>query len=239
MIDFPAPRKPHLGPRTAPHTPIGGGGAGPNCRTPAPTRTALEQVRETSKGRRPQSRPGSPLLACPFASLDACSPRAVAAGGARWGIAGRFSEGHGGFKSPAVRGLATAHTAMGRFCARAEKTQPQRRAPFAPTISRHFPPVLEVSLTEKKITKRGRPSREDALRRAIEGAGVDPASVDPRRILAAIAADAKAPAGARVQACRALIGSADKPPAPGDGGGVPDDALSRRALELIAGRRTN
>jgi hypothetical protein len=62
---------------------------------------------------------------------------------------------------------------------------------------------------------------------------------DPRSVLAAIAADPNAPATARVAACRALLAgnSADPAPQPGSPG-VPLDALSRRALELLA-KRTN
>ena len=51
----------------------------------------------------------------------------------------------------------------------------------------------------------GRPPVSITLARAIERLGVDPATVDPARILASIAADARTPATARVAACRALL----------------------------------
>ncbi|HUK07781.1 MAG TPA: hypothetical protein VLX09_07950 [Stellaceae bacterium] len=51
--------------------------------------------------------------------------------------------------------------------------------------------------------KRGRPSRKIASEKAL--AGVDLSKVEPRAVLAAIAADVSAPATARVAACRALL----------------------------------
>ncbi len=74
----------------------------------------------------------------------------------------------------------------------------------------------------------------------LEPYGIDPALVDPRRILAAIALDGEAPATARVQACKALIatgacaGLIPGVPLPDD---EPDDEatdeLTRRALALM------
>jgi hypothetical protein len=66
--------------------------------------------------------------------------------------------------------------------------------------------------------------------------GIDPADVDPVRVLASIAADSRLPAAARVAACKTLLkaglgGSGHNgPPA------APDDALNRRTLALM-GRR--
>jgi hypothetical protein len=80
----------------------------------------------------------------------------------------------------------------------------------------------------------GRPTREEASRKALERLAVDPATIDPRAILAAIAADASAPASARVSACRALLA----PPADGADARAGDD-LSRRALALLAQRAIN
>jgi hypothetical protein len=45
---------------------------------------------------------------------------------------------------------------------------------------------------------RGRPTRAEA-------AGIDPSTVDPRRVLAQVAADVSAPASARVTAAKALL----------------------------------
>ena len=63
---------------------------------------------------------------------------------------------------------------------------------------------LRMDLVVKR--KRGRPRREEATARALAAIGVDPASVDPRRILAEIACDRSSPATARVAACRVLLG---------------------------------
>lgn len=94
--------------------------------------------------------------------------------------------------------------------------------------------------TSSDKARGGRPTREEAERRRILSAGVDPALVDPRRILAAIALDGATPATARVQACKVLIAtSAGSPLVPG----VPladepaedeaTDELTRRALALM------
>lgn len=92
----------------------------------------------------------------------------------------------------------------------------------------------------------GRPSREEAERRRILALGVDPALVEPRRILAALAIDESAPATARVQACKLLIATgagapALPPPAVVDDEILegPGDEISRRALALMAHGRPN
>ena len=59
---------------------------------------------------------------------------------------------------------------------------------------------------------------------------VDPATIDPRHILAGIAADTSAPASARVSACRALLAKDQ----PGEQAG---NALTERAIRLMAERR--
>jgi hypothetical protein len=103
-----------------------------------------------------------------------------------------------------------------------------------------FPRMLEPAMDQNKSTKRGRPNRAAALQRAIAAAGIDPASVDPRRILAALAIDAGAPAGARVQACRVLMASANMQTAADQSDpNVPNDPVSRRALEILARRSSN
>jgi hypothetical protein len=80
---------------------------------------------------------------------------------------------------------------------------------------------------------RGRPSRAEATAKALAALGIDPASIDPRAVLAAIAADSSAPASARVAACKALLthqpaGEPDKP-----GVGDPPDELTQRALQIL------
>jgi hypothetical protein len=58
---------------------------------------------------------------------------------------------------------------------------------------------------------RGRPSRAEASAKtiaALQAAGIDPTSIDPRAVLAAVAADPSAPAYARVSAARALLADA-------------------------------
>lgn len=68
--------------------------------------------------------------------------------------------------------------------------------------------------------------------------GVDPALVDPKWILAGIAVSEKAPAAARVAACRALmLASGDVPPSSGNQpDDLPTDELSRRTLEIMRQR---
>jgi hypothetical protein len=83
--------------------------------------------------------------------------------------------------------------------------------------------------------RRGRPSKQEEVRRALAEIGCDPALVDPRRVLAAIAGDIDAPASARVSAAKALLGIRDQDAAenPALGG----DAVSVRAQQLLAARR--
>jgi len=81
----------------------------------------------------------------------------------------------------------------------------------------------------------GRPSRKEEVQRALAELGVDPATIDPRRILAAIAGDSSAPAGARVAACRALMAVRD--PERSEDSVVAGDAVSVRAQQLLAARR--
>jgi hypothetical protein len=92
--------------------------------------------------------------------------------------------------------------------------------------------------------KRGRPNRAEASRRALSlllEAGIDPDTINPRAILAAIAADSSAPASARVSACRALIACAlpvpiEPEPRPTRNGKAAAGELSKRALTLLGGR---
>jgi hypothetical protein len=72
------------------------------------------------------------------------------------------------------------------------------------------------------------------MRRTLAELGVNPASIDPRRILAAIAGDADAPASARVAACKVLLAVVSERSEDSVAGG---DAVSLRAQELLAARR--
>ena len=87
----------------------------------------------------------------------------------------------------------------------------------------------------KSTRSRGRPNREETVRRALAELGTDPALVDPRRILASICADVDAPAGARVAAARTLLGLPENP----DARVVSDDAISTRAIAIMAARRAH
>jgi len=72
------------------------------------------------------------------------------------------------------------------------------------------------------------------VRRALAELGLDPSSIDPRKILAAIAADLSAPAGARVAACKGLLAAGPEQPETSVAG---SDAISVRAQQLLAARR--
>jgi len=63
--------------------------------------------------------------------------------------------------------------------------------------------------------------------------GVDPATIDPLRILASIAVDLSAPASARVQAARALLGVQD----PGSEDAGDAARINERAIAMM--RRAN
>ena len=103
---------------------------------------------------------------------------------------------------------------------------------------------LRKKKSPNKRTRAGRPKRAAAASKALTAlAGIDPDSVDLRRILAAIASDPAAPASARVAACRVLK---DMPPKDDDGedhrvpaNGAPADGLSLRAIDLLNRRRLN
>jgi hypothetical protein len=63
-----------------------------------------------------------------------------------------------------------------------------------------------MATTPQKLRRRpGRPTRQEELQQTLAELGIDPALIDPRRILASIASDADAPASARVSAARALL----------------------------------
>jgi hypothetical protein len=96
--------------------------------------------------------------------------------------------------------------------------------------------------------KVGRPSRRDELKKAIEEASIDPAIVDPWRVLSAIAVDSKVAAMNRITACVALIehprraaepgkspnfGDLKPGPASPADPGIPEDEITRRALQIM------
>jgi hypothetical protein len=89
--------------------------------------------------------------------------------------------------------------------------------------------LIKMTTNPRKSPRpRGRPSREDELRRAMAEFGIDPELVDPRRVLASIAVDTNAPASARVAAARALLGgrAGDLEDA-GDAAQINDRAIAR------------
>lgn len=83
------------------------------------------------------------------------------------------------------------------------------------------------------MTKRGRPSRATASKRALKG--VDLTAVDPLDVLRSIAADTSAPANARLQAARTLLARNGKAEEEGDTAAL--DRVSQRALKLLQGGR--
>jgi hypothetical protein len=87
--------------------------------------------------------------------------------------------------------------------------------------------------------RRGRPTKDEEIRRALAEIGCDPTAIDPFRILASIAANGRMPPTARVAACRALIAARDpaKDETHADGMGFLSDAVSVRAQQLLDARR--
>ncbi|WP_338688339.1 hypothetical protein V5279_24495 [Bradyrhizobium sp. 26S5] len=81
--------------------------------------------------------------------------------------------------------------------------------------------------------KGGRPTRSAASKRAL--AGVNLSAVDPRSVLRQIAADASAPASARVQAARALIADDRRNNEAPPEADTALDAVSRGALRILNG----
>ena len=63
---------------------------------------------------------------------------------------------------------------------------------------------------EKPRRRPGRPTKEEEVRQALAEIGVDPALIDPRRILAAIAINKSMPPTARVAAEKALLSARDQ-----------------------------
>src|SRR5262245_58684143 len=96
-----------------------------------------------------------------------------------------------------------------------------------------------MATTPKKTRRRpGRPTKAEELRRALAEVGCDPNLIDPRRVLASIAADVGAAATARVAAAKALLWPRD-PAGPRKGKVRPSKkALARRAAARAGGRGT-
>jgi hypothetical protein len=93
-----------------------------------------------------------------------------------------------------------------------------------------------MAITPEKPRRRpGRPSKSEELAQVLAELGIDPALIDPRRVLASIAADADAPASARVAAAKALLAAPDQDPT--EASAVAADAVSVRAQQLLAARR--
>ena len=84
--------------------------------------------------------------------------------------------------------------------------------------------------TEKPSRRRGRPSKQEELRQALAEIGVDPALIDPRRILAAIAINKSMPPTARVAACKALLGVKEQDATAED---VPAGDINARAVAMM------
>ncbi|WP_338722374.1 hypothetical protein [Devosia sp. XK-2] len=80
--------------------------------------------------------------------------------------------------------------------------------------------------------KAGRPRKTPTKTATPKLAPVEPVEIDPRAVLAEIAADKEAPAGARVQAAKALMGRPGQPPAQPDDE-PPMDEVTRRALAIM------
>ena len=89
---------------------------------------------------------------------------------------------------------------------------------------------------ENPRRRRGRPTREEEVRRALAEVGCDPMAIDPLRILAGIAADESMPPTARVAAAKALLAARDQGD-PAEGFAAGGDAISVRAQQLLAARR--
>jgi hypothetical protein len=84
--------------------------------------------------------------------------------------------------------------------------------------------------TEKPTRRRGRPSKEEEVRQALAEIGVDPALIDPRRVLAAICINTNMPPMARVSAAKALLGLKDQDAV---AEGVPAGDINAKAAAMM------
>src|SRR5262245_55510226 len=92
---------------------------------------------------------------------------------------------------------------------------------------------------ETPCRRRGRPSRKEELQRALEELGVDPALVDPLRVLASIAGDAAAAPTAWVAAAKTLMAAPGQANRPGKGQGRSSKkVLVQRRAARAGGRST-
>jgi len=89
--------------------------------------------------------------------------------------------------------------------------------------------------TEKSTRRRGRPSKQEEVRRMLAEIGIDPSAIDPARILAALAASKSTPPTARVMACKALLGLRDRDAAEDSTAAASD--VAARAIKLMADTR--
>jgi len=98
--------------------------------------------------------------------------------------------------------------------------------------------VDKSSLTPESPRRRcGRPSRKEELRRALAELGVDPAAVDPLRVLASIAGNVDAAPTARVAAAKTLLAVREPAGKPGKGK-ASKKARAARAAARAGGRKT-
>jgi hypothetical protein len=74
------------------------------------------------------------------------------------------------------------------------------------------------------------------MARALAGIGIDPALIDPLRILASIAANRSMPPTARVAACKVLLGVRDEDQAEDEATAGSGD-VAERAIRLMAAAR--
>jgi hypothetical protein len=138
----------------------------------------------------------------------------------------------------------TARPVTRSFCARAGENpgKPASTCGRECQVSLLQPDLDPTSMAEKSVVipgapqrKRGRPSKEEATRRALAAILIDPRGVDPLAVLAGIMMDVSAPAGARVSAAKALLAARD-PEQPEVS--VTSD-VAERAIRLLASRKAH
>ena len=88
---------------------------------------------------------------------------------------------------------------------------------------------------KKSSRRRGRPTRQEEMQRALAEIGLDPTLINPLRILASIAANKSMPPTARVAACKVLLGVRDEDPAEDSAAAGSD--VAERAIKLMAAAR--
>jgi hypothetical protein len=88
---------------------------------------------------------------------------------------------------------------------------------------------------EEPRRRPGRPTRQEEVRRALAELGLDPALLDPRRVLAEIASDKNAPASARVAAAKALLDERRNPAETKQPKAEPKRVVAQRAAASAGG----